>query len=143
MNNTVWIYRVVEEEKTNMGPYQYCALTQDRELLDTLMRHEPREKERKWVKNLMDKKINKYGVASYTLHRPGITEDPLLRHNLNGFRRRINYWHTGFRDLDQFKRWFNDEQEWNMLQKRGFKLKRIKVPARNIVQGDRQLMVIY
>lgn len=142
MNNYLNICRISHKE-SKLGPYQHANQIEDLELKGYLEAEEPYNYERKWVKNLRDPK-NKYGVTSYSLKRPGALEDPLLRHNLKIYNKKPFYknFKFGFRDLDQLHSWFSSD-DLNFLFEKGFIIEFLKIPKKNILEGDKQIIIIY
>lgn len=141
-NNKVNVFRIHHRDNVEVGPYRYCHEVNDRELWEVLIKKEPWFRERKHVKDkIIDRRVNKFGITSYTLQRPGAGEDPLLRANLQKTQgRRIKFF--AFRDLDQLFNWFDDKEELSFLESRNFKISKLKVNKVDLLEGDKQVLIL-
>lgn len=145
MNNKINLWRLHHEIDIKVGPYH--PYVRDFNLF--LKKHEPYQKERfKYADKIINNKINKFGISSFFLHRPGLLEDPILRYNL--YSKKLidkdrvikRYKFCAFRDLDQFYAWFNDDEEYKKLIDNGFVLSCIKEKVENVVFGLKQVIVL-
>jgi len=141
-NNKVNVFRIHHKDNIEIGPYRYCRETKDRELWEVLIKKEPWFRERRHLKDkINDRKVNKFGIASYTLQRPGAYEDPLLRTNIQKTQGR-GILFFAFRDMDQLFNWFDDKEELNFLESKNFRVSKLKVNKKDLLEGDKQVIIL-
>lgn len=166
LNNYSYIYRVEHEnvyysalkDKIGYGPYTYinsCAHLYGNKdnrvsrLKQVLSKFEPRMM--RFGRD--DICVGKILPASYSWIRPGPREDPLLRDwfkntYLNGDANAKYYSKDVgndpvlfcFDSEDQFRRWFFDNEELQLLEQHGFKIVKRRVKSNTVVRGFAQAL---
>lgn len=166
MNNRRWVHRLAKGGSFyNVGPYGYFLHKVYKKEGLTEAEVEPLRRvlisKERWTGSSIEKRIvellSKYPIfgqqgcfSSFTAHRPGPWDDPLLKHNLrirNLDRAKLKamkpVWSGfGFDSHVQLHNWFNDKEELELLHEYGFKLHSLKLAARDVVQGLKQVWVI-
>jgi hypothetical protein len=162
-NNKKRVYRVAKGGFWEEGPYQFLNRTKDedcpiiRKLDEINISHEwmgqkcvPLDKFIKIKEALIKNGEHLYHCPGrFGLHRPGFSDDPVLVYNLRkkdlickGFQRKFAEFRSVLESKDDFKKWFNDKEEWLLLEKLGFNVYEEVVPADKVVSGQKQSIII-
>jgi hypothetical protein len=165
MNNTKKVYRYCKGEWPGIGPYGYLmhkmyekeGLSEEdvKPLKELLISKE------RWANTPLNEtikdKLNRIPVfeqkgcfSTYKAQRPGVWDDPVLKHNLylKGFdREKLSKYQCGksffaFDSVEQLNNWFNDMDELKLLNKFGFNLQVQRVNAKDVFFGLKQVWVV-
>jgi hypothetical protein len=150
------VYRIHHKNWFWHGPYQYAKMLKaggHDELLNLLETKECWYEKRPQYIHLMKKLSNhstfiKNGCFTcWDAQRPGPWDDGLLKHNLrtrgiDRFNLDKKHLFFGFDSMEQLKKWFNDPKEWELFDKYGLIISRLRVRADKVIYGDRQVLVI-
>jgi len=162
-NNRKRVYRVAKGGFYEVGPYQFLKATKEdpspiiRKLDAISLGHEwsgekkvPLEKFTKICEALKANKEHLYHCPGrFSLHRPGLSDDPVLMYNLRqkdlvvkGFQRKFGEFKSIFDSKQDLEKWFNDPEEWELLKELGFGVYEQVVPAYRVIPGQKQAILI-